>query len=231
MTVLCHRKREGSPVAAACDDDRHLALQRDEALEYAGCAPEGLPGRTRLVNAGHACLPFAVVAVACALQDRGVEPGALEIGGGVYRRVGTERQAVRRDRRLLADTVLGDRHAFGRRRDAPRPCEMDQTVRRHILEFGGDRGATRGDLVQRGTIRVVRNEVVVCECAGRASRVRIEDHDAVTHLTGGENEEAAELPAAEHPECRRRKDRARRRRGHGWPGRRIFATSRRSPAR
>jgi hypothetical protein len=60
--------------------------------------------------------------------------------------------------------------------------------------------------VQRIGVVVGRHQMAVGNAPGGALRIRIEHHHAVAQLVGGNDEEAAQLAAAQHAQRRRWQD-------------------------
>ena len=105
-------------------------------------------------------------------------------------------------------------------------CQPLERRRGRVLELGRDHGARRGQSIERGVVVVRRDEVLVGDRAGRSARVGFEHHGAEPHRPGRDERVPAELPAAQHPDRRRRYDHVVTHGGGQHCSRRLLATFR-----
>ncbi|MNR12866.1 hypothetical protein D3C85_1292430 [compost metagenome] len=167
----------------------------------------GVPGGAHVVARLHAGLALAVVAHARGLEDarQHVVRNLVDIGIVLDHPVRGRRHAgalgARGKELLLADAVLGDRHAIAaRRHERAQLLQAVQRQRRHVLELGAHGLAKLAHLGQRGLIGIDRADMPVRHGAGRAVLIRVQHADAVAHGLRRMGEHAAELAAAEHAE-------------------------------
>src|SRR5690606_16437661 len=195
--------------------DRHLALERDEALDDDLDSSHATPGFARGRRVGDLRLTLAVVAEACRLHDgryarpgeRGVE---LILSGHAHER--RDRESLLREKALLAGTLLRD---VQHRAVRPHGHDLHNRLRRRgrdVLELEGhdvDAARERADGIQ---VVVRGGDFDVGDLTGGCVRVGGEDMNAIAEPARGHREHAPELPAAEDAERRARQD---RRRLHG----------------
>ena len=204
VQVALHRQADDLPVAPARHDDRTLVRQRQHLLQHAGHAAHALPGGGQFVAVGHARLALAVVAQARGFQDAGQQHGGhlAQVGLVLDHRIGRGRHAAAGgaagEVRLLADAVLRDGDALGRGRHRTRGGQRGQRLGGHVLEFGGDGVAARGQFAQRVLVAVVGLDEVVAHAPRRAAGVGVEHHRLIAQRLRRVHEHAAQLAAAQH---------------------------------
>ena len=188
----------------------------------------------QLGRGGHAALTLAVVAelgglddcsglgeLACATQVR-----IVEVGAG--RDIRSDRNAVIDEKRLLDDSVLGDRDGVCRWGDHHRRGQVLEGLGRGVLEFGGHDRALAGESAERWRVVVGGDHVLVGDDARRRGGVGIYHDGPVAHGIRGDECVLAELAPAEHADGGRGNDRFRWNRHAGGGSTDDAAASRRS---